>query len=90
MDELWLSNYYNTLPDEAHQRAEWEDYRDAWLWAKRVSRYMAGTYDEVAHQLIEMWDDVIGPGNLTWEEVQPIVEHVYTEAWQDANLLAAA
>jgi hypothetical protein len=90
MDELWLSHYYNALPEEAHQEAEYEDYRDAYLWARRVSRHLTGAYDEVESQLIDIWDDMIGPGNLTWDEVQPIVEHVYTEAWQGAKALAAA
>jgi hypothetical protein len=90
MDELWLSHYYNALPDEAHQRAEWDDYRDAWVWARRVSRHITGTYDEVEGQLIEIWDDMIGPGQLTWDEVQPIIEHVYAEAGQAAQVLMAS
>jgi hypothetical protein len=90
MDELWLSHFYNELPEKAHQQAEWEDYREAYRFGQRVSRHFAAPYHRVEGQLVAIWDDMIGPGNLSWDDVQPVVEHAYSEAWQGAGALVAA
>ena len=80
MDEVWLTQYYNDLPETACHHADYEDYRDAYLFGKRVAQHFAEPYEQVEDQLVEIWDDIISPGNLAWEDVQTVVEHAYSMA----------
>ncbi len=82
----WLQDYYDSLPEvEFGRKVDLETLRDAYLFGKRFSQNSQGPYEAEEEQMMEVWDDLIGPDALTWEVAQPVIEHAFNhyraEAW---------
>ena len=84
--DTWLQDYYESLPEvEFGRKVDLETLRDAYLFGKRFSQNSQGPYEAEEEQMMEVWDDLIGPDTLTWEVAQPVIEHAFNhyraEVW---------
>lgn len=82
----WLQEYYENLPEvEFGRKTELHSLRDAYLFGKRFSQNMQLPYEVVESQMMEVWEDLIGPDTLPWEDAQPVIEHAFNnhsaEVW---------
>jgi hypothetical protein len=50
-----------------------EEYWDAYLFGKRFSEQTDLGYDRVMPLMIAAWNDLIGPSNRAWHEMEDVV-----------------
>lgn len=79
--EGWLLQFYDSLTTERPgKKPALADYRDAYLCGQRFRQHLQEPYGLVEPQVAELWDDLIGPSQLSWDEARPVIEYAYTHA----------
>lgn len=78
-EEEWLEDYCQAVAASGKKR-NLHDYRDAYLFGIRSSHQNHEPYSIVKESLEEVWNDLIGPDKLEWEEAQPVIEYAYTHS----------
>jgi hypothetical protein len=78
----WLSQYYSELPCPlfGHKPAL-EDLEEAYRFGLRSRHQHDAPFQQVEEQLRETWDDMLGPVDLQWNDVQPIIEFAYCQGY---------
>jgi hypothetical protein len=71
--------YYDQLPTPPSGRKRpFHVYRDAILFGQRSRKQYQVPFHEIKNELKEVWNDLIGPEMLSWDEVHPLLEIIYT------------